>query len=124
VVTALTRISAPVEDVWRVIVAFDQYSQWHPVLSLDAKSEQVRIGAQIPGRISRGDTGELDVTMRIVDMQAPRRRPPPTVVPRSFDQVVSPRSWNGRRMTRSAQRVASLTSRRRARCRAPMAGCG
>jgi uncharacterized protein YndB with AHSA1/START domain len=73
VVTAVTRISAPVEDVWRVIVAFDQYSQWHPVLSLDAKPEQVLIGAQIPARISGGDTGELDVTMRIVDTQAPRR---------------------------------------------------
>jgi hypothetical protein len=73
VVTAVTRISAPVEDVWRVIVAFDQYSQWHPVLSLDAKPEQVVIGAEIPGHISGGDTGELDVTMRIVDAQAPRR---------------------------------------------------
>src|SRR4051794_18926679 len=73
VVTAVTRISAPVEDVWRVIVAFDQYSPLHPVLSVEAKPEQVVIGAQIPGRISGCDTGELDVTMRIIDTQTPRR---------------------------------------------------
>ena len=48
VVTAVTRISAPVEEVWHVIVAFDQYSQWHPVLSLDAEPEQV-----VTGRRSR-----------------------------------------------------------------------
>ncbi|MFI5628908.1 SRPBCC domain-containing protein [Streptomyces sp. NPDC051664] len=73
IVTAVTRISAPVEDVWRVLVAFDQYSLWHPVLSLDAKPEQVVVGAEIPGRLSGGDTGQQDVTMRIVDVEAPRR---------------------------------------------------
>ncbi|MDT5116544.1 MAG: hypothetical protein QOE30_2283 [Mycobacterium sp.] len=73
VVTAVTRISAPVEDVWRVLVAFDQYSQWHPVLSLDAKPEQVVVGAEVPGRVSGDDTGQQDVTMRIVDVEAPRR---------------------------------------------------
>lgn len=44
VATAVTRIAAPMWDVWRVIVAFDQYAQWHPVLSLDATSEQVVVG--------------------------------------------------------------------------------
>ncbi|MEV8210669.1 SRPBCC domain-containing protein [Streptomyces sp. NPDC079189] len=72
-VTAVTRISAPVEDVWRVLVAFDQYAQWHPVLSLDAKPEQVVVGAEVPGRIAGDDTGQQDVTMRIVDLEAPRR---------------------------------------------------
>nr|WSY54193.1 SRPBCC domain-containing protein [Streptomyces sp. NBC_00886] len=71
--TAVTRISAPVEDVWRVLVAFDQYAQWHPVLSLDAKPEQVVVGADIPGRRSGGDTGQQDVTLRITDVQAPHR---------------------------------------------------
>ncbi|MCX5561146.1 SRPBCC domain-containing protein [Streptomyces sp. NBC_00038] len=71
--TAVTRISAPVEDVWRVLVAFDQYAQWHPVLSLDAKPEQVVVGADIPGHRSGGDTGRQDVTLRIVDVQAPHR---------------------------------------------------
>ncbi|MEU9213418.1 SRPBCC domain-containing protein [Streptomyces sp. NPDC048415] len=73
VVTAVTRISAPVEDVWRVLVAFDQYAQWHPVLSLDAKPEQVVVGAEIPGRIAVDDTAEQDVTMRLVVVQAPHR---------------------------------------------------
>ena len=73
VVTAVTRISAPVEDVWRVLVAFDQYAQWHPVLSLDAKPEQVVVGAEIPGRVAGGDAPEQDVTMRIVEVEAPRR---------------------------------------------------
>ncbi|GAX58183.1 SRPBCC domain-containing protein [Streptomyces olivochromogenes] len=73
VVTAVTRISAPVEDVWRVVVAFDQYAQWHPVLSLDAKPDQVVVGAEVPGRLSGGDTAEQDVTMRIVDLEAPHR---------------------------------------------------
>ncbi|MEV6174333.1 SRPBCC domain-containing protein [Streptomyces sp. NPDC051954] len=71
--TAVTRISAPVEDVWRVLVAFDQYAQWHPVLSLDAKSEQVVVGADIPGRRSGGDTGQQDVALRIIDVRAPHR---------------------------------------------------
>ncbi|MEU0843657.1 SRPBCC family protein [Streptomyces sp. NPDC005962] len=60
--TAVTRIPAPVEDVWRVLVAFDQYAQWHPVLSLDAKPEQIVAGVDIPGRRSVGDTGQQDVT--------------------------------------------------------------
>jgi hypothetical protein len=60
-------------DVWRVIVAFDQYAQWHPVLSLDATSEQVVVGAEIPAHVSGRDTGELDVTMRIIEVQAPHR---------------------------------------------------
>jgi hypothetical protein len=54
-------------------VAFDQYAQWHPVLSLDATPEQVVIGAEIPAHVSGGDTGELNVTLRIVEVQAPRR---------------------------------------------------
>ncbi|WP_158711393.1 SRPBCC domain-containing protein [Streptomyces xylophagus] len=73
VVTAVTSISAPIEDVWRVLVAFDQYAQWHPVLSLDAKPEQVVVGAEVPGRVSDGDSAAQDVTMRIVDVEAPRR---------------------------------------------------
>jgi uncharacterized protein YndB with AHSA1/START domain len=52
VVTAVTRISAPVEHVWRVLIAFDEYAHWHPVLSLDAKPEQVVVGAKLPGRVS------------------------------------------------------------------------
>jgi hypothetical protein len=68
VVTAVTRISAPAEDVWRVLVAFDQYALWHPVLSLDAKPGQVVVGAEIPGHGPGGD-----VTMRIVEVEAPRR---------------------------------------------------
>jgi len=62
-----------VEGVWRVLVAFDQYVQWHPVLSLDAKPEQVMVGADIPGRRPGGDTGQQDVTSRITDGQAPHR---------------------------------------------------
>jgi hypothetical protein len=73
VVTAVTRISASVEDVWRVLVTFDQYVRWHPVLSLDARPEQVVVGAEVPGRVSGGDTAEQNVTMRIVEVEAPRR---------------------------------------------------
>ncbi|MCU1682779.1 MAG: hypothetical protein JWQ81_3518 [Amycolatopsis sp.] len=50
VVTAVTRISASVEDMWRVLVAFDQYAQWHPVLSPDATPEQA-----VTGRRFRAD---------------------------------------------------------------------
>lgn len=73
VVTAVTRISAPVEEVWRVLVAFDEYEHWHPVLSLDAKPEQVVVGAKIPGRVSGTDTAEQDVVMTIVAVEAPAR---------------------------------------------------
>jgi hypothetical protein len=73
VVTAMTRISAPIEDVWRVLVAFDEYAHWHPILSLAAKPEQVLVGAKIPGRVSGVDTGGQDVVMTIVVVQAPRR---------------------------------------------------
>jgi uncharacterized protein YndB with AHSA1/START domain len=73
VATAVTRISAPVWDVWRVIVAFDRYAQWHPVLSLDATPEQVVVGAEIRAHISGRDTGAFDVTMRIVEVRPPHR---------------------------------------------------
>jgi hypothetical protein len=73
VVTTVTRISAPVEDVWRVLVAFDRFAQWHPVLSLDAKPEQVVVGAKVPGRASRVGAGEQEVVMTIVAVEAPHR---------------------------------------------------
>jgi uncharacterized protein YndB with AHSA1/START domain len=73
VVTAATRISASVADVWRVLVAFGEYAQWHPILSLDGKPEQAVVGAKIPGRIAGGDAADQDVTMKIVDVQALRR---------------------------------------------------
>lgn len=73
VVTAITTISAPVEDVWRVLVAFDEYAQWHPVLSLDAKPEQVVVGAKIPGRVAGVDTEAQDVVMTIVAVETPSR---------------------------------------------------
>lgn len=73
VATAVTTISAPVWDVWCVIVAVDRYAQWHPVLSFDATSEQVVVGAEIPAHVSGRDTGGLDVTMRIIEVQAPHR---------------------------------------------------
>jgi hypothetical protein len=73
VVTAVTKISAPIEDVWRVLVAFDEYEHWHPVLSLDAKPEQVVVGAKVPGRVAGIDTGEQDVVMTIVAVEAPGR---------------------------------------------------
>ena len=72
-VSAITMISAPVEKVWRVVVAFDQYAQWHPVLSLDAMPEQVVVGAEVPARISGVDSADRLVTMTIVDVDAPRR---------------------------------------------------
>ncbi|MFJ6080691.1 SRPBCC domain-containing protein [Streptomyces sp. NPDC092369] len=73
VVTAVTRISAPVEDVWRVLVAFDEYGQWHPVLSFEAKPEQAVVGAELPAHVTRGDTAGQDVALRIVEARAPRR---------------------------------------------------
>lgn len=74
VVTAVTRISAPVEAVWRVVVALDQYARWHPVLSLDAKPEEVVVGAEVPGLVSGGDDAAgQEVTMRIVEVEAPHR---------------------------------------------------
>jgi uncharacterized protein YndB with AHSA1/START domain len=73
-VSAVTRISAPVEAVWRVVVALDQYVRWHPVLSLDAKPEEVVVGAEVPGRVSDGDaTAVQEVTMRIVEVKPPHR---------------------------------------------------
>ena len=55
VVTAVTKMSAPVEELRHVNVAFDQYAQRHPVLSLDAKPEQVVNGAEVPGHLSGAD---------------------------------------------------------------------
>jgi len=74
VVTAVTRISAPVEAVWRVVVALDEYARWHPVLSLDARPEEVVVGAEVPGRVSGGGgAAEQEVTLRIVEVEAPHR---------------------------------------------------
>jgi hypothetical protein len=73
VVTAVTKISAPLEDVWRVLVAFDRYTQWHPILSLDAKPQQVVVGAQVPGRVSRTGAADQEVVMTIVIVEAPHR---------------------------------------------------
>ncbi len=73
VATAVTRISASAEEVWRALVAFHEYARWHPILSLDAKPEQAVAGAEIPARVSDGDGTVRDVILTIVDVQAPHR---------------------------------------------------
>jgi hypothetical protein len=72
VVTAVTRISAPIEHVWRVLVAFDEYARWHPVLSFDAKPEQVVVGTRVLASVS-GGAEEQEVVMTIVVVEAPGR---------------------------------------------------
>ena len=73
VVTKVTRISAPVEHVWRVLIAFNEYAHWHPALSLDAKLEQVVVGAKLPGRVSAVGTAEQEVVMTMIVVEAPGR---------------------------------------------------
>jgi NADPH:quinone reductase-like Zn-dependent oxidoreductase len=72
VATAVTRISAPIEQVWRVLVAFDEYARWHPVLSFDAKPEQVVVGTRVLAGVS-GGAEEQEVVMTIVAVEAPDR---------------------------------------------------
>lgn len=76
IATTVTRISAPIEDVWRVLVAFDHYAQWHPVLSLDAKPEEVEeviVGTKLPGRVTRAGAEENEVVLTIIELESPRR---------------------------------------------------
>ncbi|MEV2236397.1 SRPBCC family protein [Streptomyces phaeochromogenes] len=72
-VTAVTKIHASVDEVWRVLVAFDEYKQWHPILSLDVKSDRVAVGVNVPGRLSDGNIETQSVTMRVIDVE-PRSR--------------------------------------------------
>ncbi|UXX91756.1 SRPBCC domain-containing protein [Streptomyces sp. AD2-2] len=73
VATAVTRIAAPAEAVWRVLVALDAYALWHPALSFDAKPEDVGVGAVVPAHISDDEEPGQEVTLTIVEVEAPHR---------------------------------------------------
>ena len=68
VVTAVTTISAPAETVWRVLVAFDQYAQWHPTLFFAANPEQLAVGTELPARAA-----DQNVTLKVTALEPPHR---------------------------------------------------
>ena len=73
VVSVTTRISAPVEEVWRTLTAFDQYSAWHPTLRIDGIHETAVVGARLEGRLTGDPSGQQPFSVTIVDVDAPHR---------------------------------------------------
>jgi len=73
VVSVTTRISASMEEVWRTLTTFDQYSAWHPTLRIDGTPETAVVGARLDGRLTGGPSGQQPFSVTIVDVDAPRR---------------------------------------------------
>lgn len=54
-----------------MLVAFDQYADWHPILALDAKPEHAVPGAELPARVSSPDAPDQHVILKVLTVAAP-----------------------------------------------------
>ena len=66
-VSVQTRINAPVERAWPVLIDFGNYRTWHPILTLESSAGPIAVGTLLTGRSS----GEQPVALTIVLVQEP-----------------------------------------------------
>jgi uncharacterized protein YndB with AHSA1/START domain len=73
VITAVTDIASPPEEVWKVLTDFAGYAQWHPDLSFVDVPTEVVPGTLLRAHLSNGSEidGEYDFT--VLHYEAPRR---------------------------------------------------
>ena len=66
-VSVRTRINAPVDKAWEVLIDFGNYRTWHPILALESPDGSVAVGTLLTGQSS----GAQPVALTIALVQEP-----------------------------------------------------
>jgi len=66
-VSVRTRIDAPAEKAWPVLIDFGNYRTWHPILALESPDGSVAVGTLLTGQSS----GAQPVALTIALVQEP-----------------------------------------------------
>jgi hypothetical protein len=70
-VSVQTRINAPLEQAWQVLIDFGNYGTWHPTLTLESHRGPLAVGAVLRGQSSGGPAGQQPVAFTIARVQEP-----------------------------------------------------
>ncbi|WP_330292062.1 SRPBCC domain-containing protein [Streptomyces sp. NBC_00576] len=73
VITAVTDIASPVEDVWKELTDFAAYAQWHPALSFIDVPTEILPGTQLRAQVAQGTETDGEYSFTVLHLEAPRR---------------------------------------------------
>ncbi|MBV1940438.1 SRPBCC domain-containing protein [Streptomyces sp. BV286] len=73
VITAVTDIAHPPEEVWRVLTDFAAYAQWHPGLHFVDVPDEIRPGTQLRVQVISDSEAGGEHIFTVVHYEAPRR---------------------------------------------------
>ncbi|BBC38486.1 hypothetical protein SGFS_097800 [Streptomyces graminofaciens] len=73
VITAVTEIASPPEDVWKELTDFAGYAQWHPSLSFVDVPTEILPGSQLRAKVSLGTEIDGEYSFTVLHYEAPRR---------------------------------------------------
>jgi len=73
VVTAVTDIASPPEEVWRVLTDFAGYAQWHPALRFVDVPADTLPGTQLRAQMALGTENDGEYTFTVLHSEEPRR---------------------------------------------------
>ncbi|MCX4905847.1 SRPBCC domain-containing protein [Streptomyces sp. NBC_00878] len=73
VVTAVTDIASPPEDVWRELTDFAGYAQWHPPLRFVGVPTVILPGTRLRAQVSLGTGNDEEYGFTVLHYEAPRR---------------------------------------------------
>ena len=73
VITAVTDIAAPPEEVWRELTDFAGYAQWHPALRFVDVPTEILPGTRLRAQVSPGTENNEEYGFTVLHYEAPRR---------------------------------------------------
>lgn len=73
VITAVTDIASPPEDVWRQLTDFAGYAQWHPALRFVDVPTEILPGTRLRAQVSLGTENDGDYGFTVLHYEASRR---------------------------------------------------
>ena len=73
VITAVTDIASPPEEVWRVLTDFAGYAQWHPALGFVDVPPEILPGTRLQAQVTLGTENDGEYRFTVVQYEAPRQ---------------------------------------------------
>lgn len=73
VITAVTDIASPPEEVWRELTDFAGYAQWHPALSFVDVPTEILPGTRLQAHVSLGTESDEEYGFTVLVYEASRR---------------------------------------------------
>lgn len=73
VITAVTDIASPPDEVWRVMTDFAGYAQWHPALRFVDVPTVIVPGTRLRAQVSLGTENDGEYSFTILHYEAPQR---------------------------------------------------